>query len=227
MYNKCFQRVEEKYLLSKERKGELLKQIDKYIIRDEHFRSFMRNIYFDTKNYDLIARSIEKPVFKDKFRARTYDDPTKCDEVFLEMKMKYKGVSHKRRTRISYADYLSYVNDGKCDPNNVIWREIDYYFHFYKLRPMMYIAYDRESYAGLEDGNLRITFDTNLRSRSNKLDLANDRKTTKFFTEPTYIMEIKTISALPLWLVRVLSQLEICPTSFSKYGQIYKATLMN
>lgn len=39
----------------------------------------------------------------------------------------------------------------------------------------------------------------------------------KYFDEDYYIMEIKTIGALPLWLARSLSELKIYPTSFSKY----------
>ena len=37
-----------------------------------------------------------------------------------------------------------------------------------------------------------------------------------------YIMEIKTVGSMPLWLVRILSEMNIMPTSFSKYGKIYE-----
>lgn len=227
MYDKCFQRIEEKYLLSQAQKEELLRHVSNYVTRDKHFRSSMRNIYFDTVNFDLVARSIEKPIFKDKFRVRSYDDPAKSKEVFLEMKMKYKGISHKRRTRISYEEYQSYLHDHDFDQHDLIWREIDYYFRYYDLRPMMYVAYDRESYAGTQDENLRITFDANLRSRMKNLELTNDRGTQNYFDQPTCIMEIKMMHALPLWLARALTELEIQPTSFSKYGQIYRSMIGN
>ncbi len=35
------------------------------------------------------------------------------------------------------------------------------------------------------------------------------------------LMEIKALGGLPLWLARTLSELEIFPTSFSKYGICY------
>ena len=44
----------------------------------------------------------------------------------------------------------------------------------------------------------------------------------KYFDQNYYIMEIKTLSSMPLWLVRSLSELKIYPTSFSKYGSIYQ-----
>ena len=44
----------------------------------------------------------------------------------------------------------------------------------------------------------------------------------KYFSDDKYIMEIKTLNSMPLWLTNVLSNLKIYPTSFSKYGEIYK-----
>lgn len=37
-----------------------------------------------------------------------------------------------------------------------------------------------------------------------------------------YLMEIKVPSAYPLWLVEILSDLKIYPSSFSKYGSVYE-----
>ena len=34
-------------------------------------------------------------------------------------------------------------------------------------------------------------------------------------------MEIKTLGAMPMWLVKSLSELNIYHVSFSKYGKIY------
>ena len=44
------------------------------------------------KNNDLIINSLEKPVFKDKFRIRSYNKSTLEDNIFFEMKTKYKGI---------------------------------------------------------------------------------------------------------------------------------------
>ena len=35
-------------------------------------------------------------------------------------------------------------------------------------------------------------------------------------------MEIKALNAMPIWLVEVLNELKIYPSSFSKYGTAYK-----
>ena len=52
----------------------------------------IRNIYYDTDNYRLVRRSIEKPVYKEKLRMCSYRKAGKNDNVFLELKKKYQSV---------------------------------------------------------------------------------------------------------------------------------------
>lgn len=226
MYDNHFQRVEEKYLLTQIQKEELLRKIDSYIEKDKFFESKIHNIYFDTEDNDLIINSLNKPVFKDKFRVRSYGIPNLEDDVFLELKTKYKGVVGKRRVRMTLKEFYQYINYRKRNTDNQILNEIDYYFQYYKLRPAIYIAYDRCSYKGRKEKNLRITFDTNLRSRRDHLRFEKRRRLTPYFKENYYIMEIKTVGSMPLWLVRILSEMNITPTSFSKYGKIYEKEKM-
>ena len=227
MYDKHFQRVEEKYLITYHQKECLLKEIESYIKKEKFFDSEIYNIYFDTPYDELIINSLEKPIFKDKFRVRSYGIPNLDDDVFLELKTKYKGVVGKRRIKIKLKEYYEYLNNHRLDIRDQIFFEIDYYFKYYNLIPVIYIAYDRHSYKGKEDKNLRITFDTNLRSRRDNLNFNSEGKVEKYFdNEDYYIMEIKTIGAMPFWLVRVLSEMNIMPTSFSKYGKIYEKEKM-
>ena len=106
--------------------------------------------------------------------------------------------------------------------NKQIMREIDYYIKYYKLKPYIFVGYDRLSYYLKEDKNFRITFDTNLRSRTNNLKLKDSKDNKMYFDSNMYIMEIKSLYGLPLWFTNVLSSNEIFPTSFSKVGNIYK-----
>lgn len=221
MYENVFKRVEEKYLLTKNQKQLLLEKINSYLKKDQYFESTICNIYFDTENSDLIVHSLEKPLFKEKVRLRSYQIPELEDEVFLEIKEKYRGVVGKRRIKLKLKDFYQYLETHTYDENNQIMREINYYFEYYQLIPAMYIAYDRKSYQGKENKDLRITIDTNLRSRKEDLRLELGDAGKKYFDEDYYIMEIKTLGAIPLWLVRALSELKIYPTSFSKYGSIY------
>ena len=72
MYDNIFNRVEEKYLINVEQYKELLKRLKNNIQKDKYFESTICNIYFDTDNNDLIINSLEKPIFKEKIRLRSY-----------------------------------------------------------------------------------------------------------------------------------------------------------
>ena len=221
MYDNHFQRVEEKYLLNEEQKEIFLKKIKTYIEKDKFYISNIHNIYFDDCNNDLIINSLEKPIFKDKYRIRSYGIPNIDDDVFFEIKTKYNGIVGKRRIKIKLKEYYEYIENNKKN-NNQIFNEIDYYFRYYHLKPAIYIAYDRQSYIGVDNKNLRITFDSNLRSRRSNLYFKDEESLENYFSDNMYIMEIKTVGSMPLWLVRILSEMNIMPTSFSKYGKIYE-----
>lgn len=58
------------------------------------------DLYFDTENYRLIRRSIEKPSYKEKLRIRSYRRADPESNVFVELKKKYDGVVYKRRLEL-------------------------------------------------------------------------------------------------------------------------------
>lgn len=221
-YENIFKRVEEKYLLTKEQYMNLVSAIQMDIEEDKFFQTTICNIYFDNDNNELIATSMDKPLYKHKVRLRSYGIPDVDDDVFFEIKFKYKNVVGKRRIKLKLRDFNAYLDTKICDDNNQIMKEINYLFNLYKLEPAYFIAYDRKSYRGKKDNDLRITFDSNLRSRKENLSLEFGDAGELYFDKELYIMEIKTLGAMPLWLVRALSKLKIYPASFSKYGKIYK-----
>ena len=221
MYENVFERIEKKYLLTETQYQKLFLNISEYIEKNKYFETTVCNIYFDNDQEELINTSIDKPIYKHKVRLRSYGIPKQNDDVFLEIKSKFKKIGNKRRIKMKLSDFNKYIRKNIFN-NNQIMREIDYLFKFYKLKPFYFIAYDRKSYSEKNNENLRITIDTNLRSRSDKLKLEYGDKGKMYFKEKIYIMEIKTLGAMPLWLVKNLSALEIYPVSFSKFGSIYK-----
>lgn len=218
-----FKRVEKKYLLSEDLYQKLFEKINNYITVDTYNFSTICNIYFDTDDYLLVNRSIEKPIYKEKVRLRSYGVPKKNSKVFLEIKKKYKGVVGKRRVSAPLKEFYTYFDTGKY-PNvdTQIMNEINYCFKFYNLKPKVFLAYDRYSYKGKDDSNFRITFDKNIRSRTDNLYLEKGDNGMILLDKNCYIMEVKTLGAYPLWFAQILSELNIYPTSFSKYGNVYK-----
>lgn len=225
--NYIFERVEKKYLLDRNKYNLLLKAVEPYMSVDSYGKHTIGNIYYDTDTYELISRSIDKPKYKEKFRIRSYGVPKADDKVFLEIKKKYKGVVYKRRVSMTLKEAEDYLERGvRPKKEGQILKEIDYLMSFYDLSPKVYLAYDRIAYFGKENPDVRITFDHNIRSRDYNVRLEEGDYGTQFLDDYQYLMEIKVPGAMPLWLSKILSDLEIYPTSFSKYGNVYKQSIL-
>ena len=218
----CFKRYEKKYLLTAEQYRAMLLGMAPYMKPDEHPRYSISNVYYDTEHYDLIRASLEKPVYKEKLRMRSYGVPGSRDTVFVELKKKYDGVFYNRRITMEMRDAALYLHGARKGDGSQISREIDYFLHFYQPERKVFIAYDREAYAASDGGELRITFDTALRARSNDVDLRLGDHGAPLLSDDLCLMEIKIPGTAPLWLARLLSENNIFSTSFSKYGAYYK-----
>ena len=80
---------------------------------DRFGHSTVRNVYYDTDSYRLIRHSLEKPVYKEKLRLRSYTPISPQDNVFVELKKKYRSVVYKRRLTLP---------EGADLPASVAWR---------------------------------------------------------------------------------------------------------
>ncbi|MBQ4617683.1 MAG: polyphosphate polymerase domain-containing protein [Clostridia bacterium] len=218
-----FQRSEKKYMLDEAQYRALRKVLDEHMDADVYGRYTVCNLYFDTEHNDLIRRSIEKPRYKEKMRLRSYGTVGDDDKVFLEIKKKYKGVVFKRRIVLPYKEAKAYLYDGiPPSKDGQIFREIDYFLQFYRCEPKLFLSYEREALCGRgEEKALRITFDQQIRSRRDRLDLSIPPDGELLFEDDHWLMEIKAPGAMPLWLTSALTTLKIYPISFSKYGRIY------
>ena len=218
----CFQRYEKKYLLTPAQYRAVRQGMAPYMTPDVHPKYTICNVYYDTENYELIRTSLEKPVYKEKLRLRSYGVPAAGDPVFVELKKKYEGVVYKRRVTMNMRDAAPYLRGAQSGDGSQISREIDWFLQFYRPEPKVFLAYDREAWAAAEGGELRITFDTAIRVRSNDVDLRAGDHGAPLLEGDRILMEIKIPSTAPLWLSGLLSENRIFPTSFSKYGMYYK-----
>ena len=218
-----FRRVEKKYIITEAQYKVLKKALKDYMVEDEHGKSLICNLYFDSSLYELISHSITKPFFKEKIRLRSYNVPRKNSDVFLEIKRKCDGVVSKRRIGMKLFDFENYLNDKNSleHQSRQIKSELDYYFDRYNLRPTMYVSYSREAFYQKDNMDFRITFDSNIIAREYDLNLDSENYGTRILENGKYVMEIKTLSSIPLWLVPILNELKIMPCAFSKYGEAY------
>ena len=125
-----FRRIEQKYVLSKKEYEKLNKEIQKYVNKDPYYYSNILSVYFDTKDDRLIINSMESPLYKEKFRLRSYGPCKDNDKVFLEIKKKYNSITSKRRTTMTLKEFWDYYNIGKVPSKymNNTMKEIDYDF---------------------------------------------------------------------------------------------------
>ena len=220
-----FQRYEFKYLLTRGQQARLLSAAGARLRPDEYSHSSIRNLYLDTPDFRLIRRSLEKPVYKEKLRLRSYGRADWEHPVFMELKKKYRSVVYKRRLTLPYGRALDCLA-GDCPwPETQIGSEIGYAMDFYPdLEPRVFLSYERDSWYAPESG-LRITFDDAIRFRTADLTLDSDLWGTALLRPDQVLMELKAPGAIPLWMVRLLTEMGLYKTSFSKYGTAYQILL--
>ena len=247
-FTDTFERKEVKYRLNAKQHREVLDALAGRMVADEYGRTRITSLYFDTPTRDLIARSLEKPLYKEKLRVRRYGMPASGERAYVEIKKKYDGIVYKRRVGCSLTAAYAYLmgrvpyenacvqnplsdqlqQDEALSPHSIqIAREIDAFTARYRnLRPSMYIVCERTAYApvpGADADELRITFDSGVAYRD---VLAGECEAGSTFhpllSLGETIMEVKTAGAYPPWLVEVLSGCQAYPSSFSKYGAAYQ-----
>lgn len=243
MDDKKIERIEEKYLITKDEKAALMRAIRDKLKRDKYYKEEVLSLYFDTPNFDLAIKSIDRPDFREKVRVRAYNVPKKSTPVFFEVKTKLargkRKIGNKRRLVIKLGDFYKYLNKGEDLVKMIekytggdwqqcqVAREMDYLMKFYRLEPKVVIAANRTAFAAKSDAEFRLTFDESLRFRETELKLEKGSGGEKYFPavgqkDRAIIMEVKTMRAMPPWFVDELSRRKIYPVRFSKYGKIYQ-----
>lgn len=223
-YQMTFKRYELKYLLNRKEKEQILLAMEPYMELDDYGRTIIRNVYFDTDTFRLIRRSLEKPVYKEKLRIRSYKPVRTTDPVFVEIKKKYKSVVYKRRLQLPEEAVMESFQTGKPLPvHSQIGDEIQYFRDYYEtLRPSVFLSYEREAYYSLDGSDFRVTFDENILYRKQDFSLGSEIYGSSLLNEDQTLMEIKTSGGMPLWMSETLTKLHLYKTSFSKYGLAYQ-----
>ncbi|AZN42577.1 polyphosphate polymerase domain-containing protein [Paenibacillus albus] len=229
-----FNRYENKYLMDTSAFKNLYNrlmahmELDAYN-KDDQFYS-ISNLYYDTEHHSLIRTSLSKPKYREKLRVRAYGVPEEDAKVYLELKKKVFGLVNKRRTSLKLSEAYEFVRTGQAPAyregmNRQVIKEIEYFLSRYELQPMTYLAYDRIAMFCKGNRDLRITFDTNIRSRRYDLRLEAGDYGEQLMAPGQWLMEVKAEKTIPVWLSQLLSELHMYRTSFSKYGNEYKKSI--
>ncbi len=237
-----FERKEQKYVVDGQTYTQLMNLIGQRVQPDRFGQSTVTSIYYDTPQYDLISRSLEKPLYKEKLRLRAYGPYDPQGPVFVELKKKFKGIVYKRRVQMSPRGACALMEGVPFARASTLWplepsrssmhhsaqvdeqigREIEACVQRHpNLAPAFAIIVERVAWTAVDDESLRITFDLHPRYRTGNLTFAAGPEGRLILPEDMRIMEIKCSGAYPLWLVRALSTVGAYPQPFSKYGTAF------
>ncbi len=217
-----FQRVEDKYRMTRQEAREILQEMKGHIKKDYYFQYTVHNIYYDSKDAQMIISSLNKDKFKEKLRLRCYEQPSGDTMCFLETKKKYGDIVYKKRITLSHAEAMAYLNhDVPHHVHNNTAEEIDFLKNYYQVEPKTLILYDRTCFSSVSEADVRVTFDANIRARIDDISLT-ERGDEQLLIGEDVVMEIKAMNRYPMWLVEILSRRKLYKQSFSKYGMIYR-----
>lgn len=219
-----FARVEVKYLLSLPQAAALEMGLMRQDFEKTDFGSpKVQSLYYDTPDHDLIRASLDRPAYKEKLRLRAYGEPGTISQSFVEIKKKYSGVVYKRRTLLPLPEAMDCLARSHMpEKAGQVGREIQWMMDRYGLQPAAIIAYDRDAWFSKQEPGVRITFDRNLTFRDWAMDLNDPAPGISLLPAGQRLMEIKTGGAYPLWLTRLLREVNAQRTHFSKYGTAYQ-----
>ncbi len=201
-------------------------ELDPFCLNGNEYRIY--SIYYDTVNHDVIRQNSSKPVYKEKMRLRSYyDRKDPEDKIWMEIKKKSEKVGNKRRIKLKIKEVEPFVNEGVLPQTKdylsaQVAKELQYYFKMNKVAPALYVQYDRLALFGKEDKSFRMTFDRNVKTRRSNFQFGESDIDEPLLPDGVYIMEIKILGAMPLWLTALLSEHQLFSHGFSKYGVKYK-----
>lgn len=227
-YQTVFKRKEVKYLLTEAQLAALRPVLKDHMEPDNFAHSSISNLYYDTPDFWLLRRSLEKPTYKEKLRLRGYGVPDEETQVFPEIKKKAEGIVYKRRVRMPYGDALRFLSRRQPGGDGQIFQELNWLLTSYgSLAPRIFLSYERDSWKGREDPALRLTLDRELLWRAEALDLRRGAWGEALLEPGQVLMEVKITDAAPLWLAEALSENGIFPVSFSKCGRAFETLCKN
>ena len=186
---------------------------------DEYNEYHIRSLYFDNIHNDALNEKIAGYDRRAKYRIRIYK--LSDSNIRLECKSKYNDLISKQSIKIP-RDLAEQLIAG--DPSGLQFMRHPMLHDMYRemrlnlLRPVVIVDYVREAYVH-EAEDVRITFDKQLRTGLDSVDIFNPRIPTypPFFDCPWDILEVKYNRFLPSYIQAVLSGAGALRSAISKY----------
>jgi len=218
-----FKRYELKYYLNQVQSDSAMLQLsslmemDNYCVNQQGYR--VRSLYFDSIDDECLYQKQSGYILRKKIRLRTYGDDAN-NTVKFEIKRKYGQIIKKDSVTISKEDAKEVCLGNYAillDKNNPVLNEIYTTFVTKLYKPKVIVEYIRVAFV-LPVLNIRVTFDQDLHSNINHLDLFSSvRDMMPVVIEGKQILEIKFNEYFPNHLKKILSVFASERMAISKY----------
>lgn len=215
-------RHETKYLISAAQLPLLRSRIEHIMQPDPHTAENgcynIRSVYFDDYNNRCYYENENGTDPREKFRIRIYNHS--AEQIRLECKRKQHSKTLKTSCGLSVEETEKLLH-GEPLTNFAeltdLQRKLTLQMQTRLLQPVVIVEYDRIPYI-YENGNVRVTFDTNL-SASPYVDrfLADGMPKRPVMPVGQLLMEVKFDEYLPDFIYRALNLGHLQQTTFSKY----------
>jgi len=179
---------------------------------------YIRSLYFDTDDDRDYNEKQAGVLNRKKYRLRIYDMNTK--KVKFEIKNKFNNQILKETAVITREDAIKIQNldyEVLLKYNNPTLNKIYCAFKKFDYRPTVIVEYTREAF-GIPFNNIRITFDKNLKTCTNNLDLFSEDEIMKpLLPQGVLILEVKYNNYMPDWIKKLIQIPRFEKSAISKY----------
>lgn len=175
------------------------------------------SLYFDDFNDSCLQDTEDGVNQRNKYRIRIYNDA--LDVIKLEVKTKRDSRILKRSKSISIAEMKSLIK-GECIEDTASEKDPATLFNLaiktQGLRPRVIVTYERKAYV-YEPGNVRITFDRNVRASARVEEFGQKNISYDFLQEYDKVLEVKYDEFIPDFLLQLLEVGNMQQSAYSKY----------
>ena len=188
---------------------------------DENNQYHIRSLYFDTAYDSALYDKINGTASRDKYRIRIYNFSDQM--IRLECKSKFRDLISKRSVRITRDLAEQLISADPTGLESTASGLVSDTFREMRtnlLHPVVIVDYLREAYLHPAE-EVRITFDMQLRSGLNSVDMFNPYlPTVPPFDHDEIILEVKYNQVLPPYIASLLTYAlrdGACRSAISKY----------
>lgn len=215
-------RVEDKYACSEMEMRIIQARIAAVLKPDQNQKSDVgyrvTSVYFDDLFDTHLQDTIDGYARREKYRIRIYNNL--MDSIKLEVKYKQYNRVMKKSERISAAQ-MQMLLEGKCIPNVSDSEDspaalFNLAISNRGLRPKVIVEYDRQAYV-FDPGNVRITFDRNIRASDQIERFGKASCCFAAVHEQDRVLEVKYDEFFPDFIAQLLETGNMIQTSYSKY----------